>query len=408
MLSPRPVTGTRSIDQMVEAAIWLMVQGDRAGAEDLLAQVLRIDPGHERARQAMKSAGSPTSPGSLPPQPPVPHQTQAVIPPGVIKIPPLSETSTPLEPVPALQREVPPGLIRRTTLPGTGGPSDLPGPDLPFVSTPSSMIASPPTIRVPVVPEQPEKREERTDRHLSLVVPDKPKPPPTTSSTQPQLDPVRSTGTSAALLRSWSLEVLTGPHTGTNIPVSKRPMLIGKGLGVLDVEEDLFMSSAHASFFQRGGELWISDGGSASGTWLSIDTPHRLNPGDSFSAGLQRLRYLGPLDTAPAEQPWPYGAPRPAASWRLEHVLVGGRPGRTWVLRGVVTIGREGTVVRFPEDESMALLHAELRPAGPALEIVDKSARAGTFVMLPSSAERKVLEGTRVRLGSTVFRVTAR
>ena len=185
-------------------------------------------------------------------------------------------------------------------------------------------------------------------------------------------------------------------------------MMIGKGLGVLDVEADLFMSSAHASFFQRGGELWVSDGGSASGTWLSIDAPHRLNPGDSFSAGLQRLRYLGPLDSAPAEQPWPYGAPRPAASWRLEHVLVGGRPGRTWVLRGVVTIGREGAAVRFAEDESMALTHCELRPAGIALEIVDKSARAGTFVMLPPSAERKVTEGARVRLGSTVFRVTSR
>ena len=47
-------SGTRSIDQMVEAAIWLMVQGDRAGAEALLQQVLRIDPTHERARQAMK------------------------------------------------------------------------------------------------------------------------------------------------------------------------------------------------------------------------------------------------------------------------------------------------------------------------------------------------------------------
>lgn len=392
---------------MVEAAIWLMVQGDRAGAEDLLAQVLRIDPSHERARQAMKSAGSPTSPGTLPPKAPIPHETQSVIPPGTFKIPPLSETgSTPLEPLPALQREVPPGLVRRTTFPGTGAPTDLPGPDLPFVSAPSSLVPSPPTIRVPVVPERPEKREERTDRHLSLVVPEK--PPLTASSTQPQLEAVRSTATNPALARSWSLEVLTGPHTGTSIPVSKRPMLIGKGLGVLDVEEDLFMSSAHASFFQRGGELWISDGGSASGTWLSIDAPQRLMPGDSFSAGLQRLRYLGPLDTAPAEAPWPYGAPRPAASWRLEHVLVGARPGRTWVLRGVVTIGREGTVVRFPEDESMALLHAELRPAGPALEIVDKSARAGTFVMLPPSAERKVLEGTRVRLGSTVFRVTAR
>lgn len=382
---------------MVEAAIWLMVQGDRAGAEDLLAQVLRIDPNHERARQAMKSAGAPTSPGSLPPQPPVPNTTAIVVPSSAPTLP-LNMTPrgdrTPLEPTPALQRDVPPGLMRRTTMPGTGAPSDLP-----FVSTPSSLI----------------KTEERTDRHLSLVVPEKPRP--STSSTQPQLEAVgerppapsapRTTGASTAL-KSWSLDVLTGPHTGTNLPVTKRPMLIGKGLGVLDVEADLFMSSAHASFFQRGGELWISDGGSASGTWVSIDGPLRLLPGDSFSVGLQRLKYLGPLDTAPAEQPWPYGAPRPAASWRLEHVLVGGRPSRTWVLRGVVTIGREGAMVRFPEDESVSLVHAELRPAGNALEVIDKSARMGTFAMLPPSGERKVPEGTRVRLGSTVFRVTSR
>ncbi|MDP2275622.1 MAG: hypothetical protein Q8K32_33040 [Archangium sp.] len=379
------MTGSRSIDQMVEAAIWLMVQGDRAGAEDLLAQVLRIDPTHERARQAMKSAGAPTSPGALAPQPPVPNATVPLIPPGLMRVAPVDPASTPLEPLPALQRDVPPGLMRRNTLPGTGAPYELPSTDLPFVSTPSA-IAS--------------KREERTDRHLALVVEDTP------TSTPPPLAPVVARG--AALAKSWSLEVLTGPHVGTSLPVSKRPMLIGKGLGVLDVEEDLFMSSAHASFFQRGGELWISDGGSASGTWVSIDAPVRLQPGESFSVGLQRLKYLGPLDTAPAEQPWPYGAPRPAASWRLEHVLVGGRAARTWVLRGVVTIGREGTLVRFPEDDAIALVHAELRPAGNALEIVDKSARAGTFAMLPPSGERKVPEGTRVRLGSTVFRITSR
>ncbi len=372
---PEAVTGSRSIDQMVEAAIWLMVQGDSAGAEDLLAQVLRIDPTHERARQAMKSAGAPTSPGSLAPLRP--------------GLNPISDpASTPLEPLPALQRDVPPGLIRRNTIPGTFAPYELLGAELPFVSTPSA-IAS--------------KREERTDRHLPLVVEDTPQP--SRSSTQPRFDPVAR---ATALAKSWSLEVLTGPHLGTHLPVGKRPMLIGKGLGVLDVEADLFMSSAHASFFQRGGELWISDGGSASGTWVSIDAPTRLQPGDSFSVGLQRLKYLGPLETAPAEQPWAYGAPRPAASWRLEHVLVGGRAARTWVLRGVVTIGREGTVVRFPEDDSIALVHAELRPAGNALEVVDKSARAGTFAMLPPSGERKVPEGTRVRLGSTVFRVTSR
>ena len=114
---------------MVEAAIWLMVQGDRAGAKNLLAQVLRIDPTHERARQAMKSAGSPTSPGALAPLPPVPNTTQALIPPGLMRVAPVDPASTPLEPLPALKRDVPPGLIRRTTIPGTGAPFELPGAD---------------------------------------------------------------------------------------------------------------------------------------------------------------------------------------------------------------------------------------------------------------------------------------
>ncbi|MFT3707137.1 MAG: hypothetical protein QM817_05655 [Archangium sp.] len=426
------MTGTRSIDQMVEAAIWLMVQGDRAGAEELLAQVLRIDPTHERARQAMKSAGAQTSPGQEIPKAPIPNQTNPVIPAGTFKIP---DTKTPLEPQPALEREetpavlaAPPGLIRRNTIPGTGAESmprierldDVTIPpnsgDLPFTSAPSSLstpegseqvdLEDPDTQRMPRLdgqrPNLLPPTQDKTDRHLSLV-PNK----GGTSSTQPQLNPV-GTGNNPALQRSWSLEVLTGPHTGKNVPVSKRPMLIGKGLGVLDVDADLFMAPGHASIFQRGGDLYISDGGSASATWVSIEAPARLYPGDSFSAGMQRFKYLGPLDTAPSDTPWPYGAPRPAASWRLEHVLVGNRPGRCWVLRGVITIGREGTHLRFPEDEAMAINHVELRPAGNALEIVDKSARAGTFVALPQSGEKKIAEGMRIRLGATVFRVMVR
>ena len=375
---------------MVEAAIWLLVQGDRAGAEDLLAQVLRIDPTHERAREAMKSAGAPTSPGTVPPQPPVPDRTIAVVPPGTVRVP--DTNSTPLEPLPALQRDVPPGLMRRSTIPGMGTPDEEVEGELPFVSTPSSLL---------------EKKEERTDRHLSLVVPETPKA--MVSSTHPALEAVqRPTDSHKVPGRPWAMEVLTGPNAGTRIAVNKRPIFIGKGQGLLDVEADLFMSPGHASFFLRGGELWLSDGGSPSGSWLSIDGPVRLTPGESFSVGLQRLRYLGPLETVPAEQPWPYGAPRPAASWRLEHVLVGARPGRTWILRGVVSVGRDGTMVRFPEDDSMAPLHCELRPAGTALEVMDKSGDIGTFVLVPSGGERKVNEGMRVRLGGTVFRVGAR
>ena len=208
--------------------------------------------------------------------------------------------------------------------------------------------------------------------------------------------------------RHWSLEVLTGPHTGVSLPLTRRPLLVGRGLGVLDVDSDPFMSSAHASFFQRGQDLWISDGGSTSGTWVSFDGPQRLNPGDSFSVGLQRLKYLGPLDSAPVDMPWPYGAPRPAASWKLEHTLLGNRPGRTWVLRGAVTVGRHGAPLSFDDDDTVEATHAELRPAGTSLELLDRSRTRSTFVALPPGGERRLLDGTRVRLGSTLFRVTAR
>lgn len=426
------MTGTRSIDQMVEAAIWLMVQGDRAGAEELLAQVLRIDPTHERARQAMKSAGAQTSPGQELPRAPIPNQTIGVVPPGTFKLPP--ESRTPLEPTPALSRPEPPGLIRRNTIPGTGAPlvGDMTLPpgrsDLPFSSSPSSTgdedasaaeitgetpmpveDRDAPTARIPTLGHE-RPPPEKTDRHLSLVV-------PTTSSTQPQLQAVApalgdativpTTGSARALGRVWSLEVLTGPHTGKIIPLKKSTMF-GRGLGALDIDDDPFVSPGHASFVQKQGELFISDGGSASGTWVSIDVPTRIEPGESFSAGLQRFRYLGPLEEPPNVEPMPYGAPRPAASWRLEHVLVGDRGCRIWVLRGVITLGREGAHLRFPEDDAMAMAHVEMRPAGVPLELIDRSARAGTFVSLANAGERKLGEGTRIRIGSTVFRVSSR
>ncbi len=348
------MTGGRTNDQLVDAAVWLLVQGDRAGAEELLTRVLRDDPTHERARQAMRSASPQTSPGTEIPKPPVPQKTQPAVPPGLYRS---SETPAP--------QHSPPGLTRKPTA-----------------------VASPPS------------EVERTDRHVALV----PRSSLTASSTHPELKPIGAEVPG----KNWSLEVLTGPHVGTSLPLARRALLVGRGLGVLDVDDDPFMSAGHASFFQRNGELWVSDGGSPSGTWVSFEGPQRLNPGDSFSVGLQRLRYLGPLDTAPVDSPWPYGAPRPAASWRMEQVLLGNRPSRTWVLRGVVTLGRHGSQLSFDEDETMEDFHAELRPAGTALELVDRSKQRTTFVAIPPQAERRLLEGTRVRLGSTLFRVAAR
>lgn len=411
MLRALAVTGPRSIDQMVEAAIWLMVQGDRSGAEELLAQVLRIDPTHERARQAMKSTGSQTSPGQEAPKAPIPNKTQPAVPPGTFTLPP--ESRTPMEPQPAHEP------MRRSTLPGMGAASELTPPTSQHVAaqtadedanatTGETPILQPEveaTVRRPM-PTAPEERE-RTDRHLSLV-PTQPFTAAAPAARPPLgIEAPTPSGAARALARTWSLEVLTGPHTGRTVALKKNTMF-GRGLGALELDDDPFVSPGHASFVMRQGDLFVTDGGSASGTWVSIDVPTRIAPGGSFSAGLQRLKFLGPIIDPPPEAPVPYGAPRPAASWRLEHILVGGRGGRVWVLRGVITLGREGSHLKFRDDDSMAMTHVEMRPAGNELELIDRSARAGTFIEIAGGAERRLADGARVRIGSTVFRVSGR
>lgn len=406
---------------MVDAAQEMLLRGDRHAAEELLSQVLRVEPTHERARQVMKAMGALTTPGRDQPLAPISMQTQPALPPaGDDRDEAATDTSrtsrvappknvelpdddvvtpfytnvssdsgpgrTPLEPQPAHEPaeptlirappSSPPGLQRRSTLQGTG--NEMPAQKVGDVTLPAE--ARPP--------------EERTDRHLTLVREEG------THSTEPQLPPVEGQ-------REWKLTVLTGPHAGATLAIGRKPVVLGKGLGPLHLEDDFFISAAHASFFVRNDELWVSDGASASGTWLSLSQAEWVSPGGSFSAGLQRFRFLGLLEQGSSQVPWAYGAPRPQASYRLEHVLVGNRGGRVWLLRGVVSLGRLG-VVSVPDDVTLEEQHVELRPARTSLEIVDKSSGGGVFVMLPPGGERRVPIGARVRLGATVFQAALR
>jgi hypothetical protein len=340
------VSGASHHDQLIDSALWLDVQGDEPGAIELLKRVLREDPANARAQVALQKYGVQVSP------------------PGLTRKPSSDILSTQRFAAPTRQE-----LLDALTI-----PEPLPDVEPEAAPTPPAPPpASPPRAAAP---------------------------PPRAAPSAPRAQTADG--------RYWALEVLTGPHTGTSVPLARRPLLIGRGLGVLDVDNDPFMSSAHASFFQRGNDLWISDGASASGTWVSFDGPQRLNPNDAFSVGLQRFKYLGPLDSAPVDMPWPYGAPRPAASWKLEHTLLGNRPGKTWVLRGAASLGRSAAQITFHEDDTLEPLHAELRPAGTSLELIDRSRTKSTFVALPSGGERRLIEGTRIRLGSTLFRITAR
>lgn len=324
-----------SADRIVDAATHVLAHGDRAGAEGLLTQALRLEPSHVKAQAAMARL-----------------RGQTLLGPGAA-LGPVAPRPEPPAPTPATPAEGPRAR---------GGPS---------AATPR---LDPGTIDLEAV------RAASAHWRSTLAI--------TPASEAPA---------------EGSLVVLTGPRRGHEVALAKGRTVLGRGAGGLDLSFDRCVAPNHAAFVERDGELFVVDGGSPSGTWVTFDGATRLAAGDSFSVGQQRLRYLGPLDAATPGQPVELGGPVPAASWRLEHTLEGNRPGHVWVLRGIVTLGRGSPLPGFGSDHALASEHVELRPCGAELELVDRSEGLGTWLCLPSGGERRLTPGTLVRLGSTVL-----
>jgi hypothetical protein len=376
---------TSAADRIVEAAAYLLAQGDHAGAEGLLSQALRLDPQHVRARETLQKLKSSTSPGGL---------------------------------LPAMATPAP---NRRPTNPSPAALRPSTWSSRPQVDPPAAPVAKP-TTRTPVAPpggldlDTVRQAAQRWREGLQTPLPT---PDPTAGSPWveglPSPVPMASSASAVTALvpavapaPEVTLLVVTGPQRGAQLTVGFEPVAVGRGAPALDLSDDPFASPQHAWFALRDGALLVADGGSASGTWLTIQGAHLVAAGEAFSVGQQRLRYLGPLESPSLGGRPELGGPLPAASWRLEHTLVGNRPGRVWLLRGIVTVGREGASLSFDDDHALARQHADLRPSGTGLELVDRSEGLGTWICLAPGAERVVAPGTLVRVGATVLQLAPR
>ncbi len=76
MSSVAKPTGSKRVEGLIEAGLWLKVAGDLAGARSIFLQALELDPGNERAKklcaQLETNKGSPEAKFSPPPPPPPP------------------------------------------------------------------------------------------------------------------------------------------------------------------------------------------------------------------------------------------------------------------------------------------------------------------------------------------------
>ncbi len=189
--------------------------------------------------------------------------------------------------------------------------------------------------------------------------------------------------------------------------------LAGRGDCPIAFPDDPFLSPVHANFIYQNQTLTVRDEGSLNGVFVRINGNAELALGSMVLVGEQVLTVTPAAqpDDVPDHEGTYYSASMPrTAALTLTQNLRGGQVG--WVFRQkteLVTVGREGNDINFPEDPFISGRHAEVKyvPAAngsPATLIVtDLGSRNGTFIRV--HGERVLKHGDYVFLGQQLLRV---
>jgi pSer/pThr/pTyr-binding forkhead associated (FHA) protein len=177
----------------------------------------------------------------------------------------------------------------------------------------------------------------------------------------------------------------------------------------LQFPEDPFMSPVHANFFYRTNQLVVRDEDSVNGVYIRIRGAVPIDVGDRFLVGEQVIEVQGSLPPGEPLRAYPdgtyfYASPRPPSHFRLIQILRGGDTGLAFQAQSdVVSLGREGNDVNFPDDPFISGHHAQVSYADGALSLTDLGSKNGTFLRV--SRESVLQHGDYVFMGQQLLRV---
>lgn len=192
---------------------------------------------------------------------------------------------------------------------------------------------------------------------------------------------------------------------GSVFSVEKDEAICGRTEGDILLSEDPTVSPRHARFTLAGGVLRVEDLGSVNGTFLRLQEPRRVSPGDEMRVGRQLLR-LEPLPRPQAEEHGarPWGTKDPGYRFRLAQLLEEGGLGEIFPLReGENLVGREAGEVTFPSDRYVSARHARIEVAGGEVTLADAGSSNGTYVKLRGSAD--LTAGDQLLVGAQLLKV---
>lgn len=173
-------------------------------------------------------------------------------------------------------------------------------------------------------------------------------------------------------------------------------------------EEDPFLSPIHANFFYRNNVLVVRDEESVNGVYIRIQGAHSIKLGARFLVGEQLLEVQPTIESetqAPDDAgTYFFASPYHPSPFRVCQQLRGGDTGLAYRAQtSLVSLGREGNDINFPDDPFISGRHAQVSFDAGNLTLTDLSSKNGTFLRV--DGEQELRHGDYVFMGQQLLRV---
>lgn len=198
-----------------------------------------------------------------------------------------------------------------------------------------------------------------------------------------------------------------GSEAGT-FPLPDGPAVsVGRDTGSI-FAGDSYLSPRHATFLRGGGQLVIRDEGSLNGVYVKLqpNAPWPLVFSDVFRIGQEIIRYEQLVGQAPsADGVERLGSPGRGYIGRLALVVGRDTTGNAFPIpESGVHLGRERGDILFSEDGYVSGLHCRVaREQDGHVYLTDVGSSNGTFVRL--RAEHALSPGDVLLMGQQLFRI---
>ncbi len=195
---------------------------------------------------------------------------------------------------------------------------------------------------------------------------------------------------------------------GVSFTLAGEEHVAGRVDAPLLFEEDPYLSPTHANFFYRNNVLIVRDESSVNGVYTRIQGTHALKLGARFLVGEQLLEVQ---ETLSSDQQTPddsgtyfFASPFHPAPFRIVQQLRGGDTGLAYrAQNNLVSLGREGNDINFPDDPFISGRHAQVSFENGNLTLTDLSSKNGTFLHV--DGEQELRHGDYVFMGQQLLRV---